>query len=905
MKKLFIISIVHLSFITAFSQNFWSASENKNIPAPAQITAHNANYLELDINNFTTHFFNAPLRVSHIQFSDVAVQIPLPNGEFEEYLVFESPIMQNGLAAKYPQVKTFILRSTENLENYGRADITPKGFHAMLFTKEGTLFIDPVYAVSNKDYISYYKKDFYSSKPISSCEFDEDEAILTQEVNDLTTIATDNEFIPQQTTKASNGLELKTYRLAMSATAEYTQYHGGTVVDGLAAIVTTMNRINGVYEREFAIKMILVDNNDLVVYTNAATDPFQNTNDPSQLLGENRNSLNNVIGEANYDIGHVVGRGGSGLAGFGVVCAEFNGFHKANGTTGISNPIGDPFDIDFVAHEIGHQFGASHTFNGTTGSCSGGNRSATSAYEPGSATTIMGYAGICAPQNIQNNSDDYFHNRNLNQVTNFINGNGSSCAVETATGNNIPVLSILTPENLTIPISTPFQLEASATDVNGDALTYCWEQYDRGNAGEPNTPVGNAPLFRSFSPTVNPIRTFPQISDILSGVATYGEILPDYTRDMNFKVTVRDNVPNGAAFIDDNIEVAVDAYSGPFVVTSQNTNVTWQSGNSYTVTWDVAGTDQAPVSCVNVNILLSLDGGQTFNNVLASNVPNNGSSFIISPSAVTSNARIKVECADNIFFNVNESDFEIETNCASIDASINIIENVQNAIWCLNSNGILNFQVSSPNLLITSYQWYHNNVAIAGATSQQLNLNNVQNADGGDYYCEISNGCESIFTNTASVSISTTPIVPIITNDNGQLVSSIPYGNQWYIDGNPIAGATGQYFIPAQLGSITVRSMAGTCSASSVAFVTAIKDLNEIVDINIVPNPSNGLFTIKVANWNKALEIEVKDVLGKTVVVKNNFQNQTQLDLSAFANGLYFAVIKSDNYSASYKLMKK
>jgi len=900
MKKLLFVPLFQLLILNVIAQNYWTNIEGTAI-GDAQIKASNSTYLHLDYLAFKNELFQAPLKTNKLQWSDIQVEIPLPDGSFEEFLAFETPMMEDGLAAKYPNIKTFTLVSKSNQTTYGRADITPKGFHAMIFSDNGTLFIDPISATSNENYIVYYKKDFISTKELPSC--------LTENADNIedNVLELDHDevlnFKSTTATKASNGLILKTYKIAVSATAEYTNYHGGTVADGLAAIVTTFNRVNGIYENEIAVSLILVDDNDLIIYTDASTDPFDDTDNASQILTENRTSLNTVIGEDNYDIGHVVGTDGSGLAGFGVVCSENRYSHKAYGTTGISNPIGDPFDVDYVSHEVGHQFGASHTFNGTTGSCSG-NRAEYSAYEPGSATTIMGYAGICTGQNVQNNSDDYFHNRSLIQITEFINDDGATCAVEVSTGNDIPTVEIVTPTNLSIPISTPFELEALAADVNGDALTYCWEQYDLGDAGAPNSPSGNAPLFRSFSPTTDPVRVFPQISDILSGSSTLGEILPSYARDMSFKVTVRDNVPNAAAFIDETISVNVEGSAGPFLVTSQSSNITWEGLETYEVTWDVANTDQSPVNCSEVSIYLSLDGGATFPYVLASNTANSGSAYVQAPNALTSEARIKVVCDDNIFFNVNTSDFEIFTDCAYVDGTISVDEEVNDAIWCLDATGELDFEVSSPYLLITSYQWYHNNVAIAGATDRKLVIDNVENTDAGDYYCEISNGCTSIFTNTASVSVTTNTIIPTISVENGVLISSLSYGNQWYLDDVALLGATEQTFIPAEEGTYSVKSVVGACSASSSSYTTAIKDLNEVVDIQIMPNPTNGIITISAASYEETLNVEVRDILGKKLY-QTQFNQLTQIDLSGYANGMYFINLQSENYSASYKIMKK
>ena len=524
-------------------------------------------------------------------------------------------------------------------------DFTPAGFHAIIFTSEGTIYIDPYSQITSEHYISYYKKNFIPSESNIFSEID--------------VLGTDSETAREIARLVNNGIELlapvnlRTYRLACAATGEYTAFHGGTKPLGLAAVVTAMNRVNGIYEKEVAVRMVLIANNDTLIYTNASTDPYSN-NDGGVMLGQNISNLSTVIGNANFNIGHVFSTGGGGVAYLGCVCTS----NKAGGVTGLFNPIGDPFYVDYVAHEMGHQFGANHSFNGNAGSCGGGNRNGSTAYEPGSGSTIMAYAGICSPQDLQNFSDDYFHLVSLLEITAFVSGTGNSCAAATATGNNTPVVTVPA-GGFTIPIGTPFSLTGSATDADNDPLTYYWEEWDLGPEGAPNSPSGNAPIFRSFKGTSSSTRIFPKVSNLINNTSTIGEILPTYSRTINFRLTARDNKVGGGGYGYSTVGFSVNNAAGPFLVSSPNTAVSWDGLSSQTVTWNVANTNTSPVNCTNVKITLSIDGGLTFPITVVASTPNDGSEVITLPNNPTSTARIKVEAADNIFFDISNVNFTI------------------------------------------------------------------------------------------------------------------------------------------------------------------------------------------------------------------------------------------------------
>jgi hypothetical protein len=596
--------------------------------------------LSLDLSGMKQFLASVPLEGTGAS-NRSEISLPLPDGGFGRFSIVESSIMAPELQSQYPEIRTYAGYGIDDRTATIRFDVTPHGFHAMVLSNNGTIFIDPYQRGDTDHYQTYYRRDYVSDKSLGGCTvLDEDN--MSAEIARLA-----------GNTALRSGTQLRTYRTAVAADGEYTTYYGGTVPQALAGIVTSMNRVDGVYERELSIRMVLIANENLIIYTNPNTDPYTNS-DGATMLNQNQSTLDSVIGSANYDIGHVFSTGGGGIAGLGVVCRTGQ---KAKGVTGSPAPIGDAYDIDYVAHEMGHQYGANHCFNGSAGSCSGGNRNASTAYEPGSGSTIMCYAGICGNQNLQIHSDDYFHWVSIQEIVTYTtSGAGSTCPVTTATGVIEPTPS--TPSGgFSIPINTPFSLTASATTTG--AATYCWEESDLGPAGHPNSPTSNAPVFRSFDPVSSPTRVFPKWSNILANTQTIGEILPSYARSLTFRVTVRDTQAGGVGVRNAGISFLVGS-AGPFLVTSPNTAVVWQGGTNQTVTWNVAGTDAAPINCQTVNILLSTDGGSTWPTVLASGTPNDGSQQVFLPATPTYVARIMVQAADNIFFDISNSNFQIE-----------------------------------------------------------------------------------------------------------------------------------------------------------------------------------------------------------------------------------------------------
>ena len=607
-------------------------------PVAAQL--RQARALSLDVNALDAAL--APAR----RGAEVVLVLPLPDGRSARFGVREASIMDEATATRFPELRTYAGRGLDDPDATTRLDITPYGFHGQILSGTlGAVYLEPARPGDVAHYLSFFRADVDRSAGQPAAP-----ACLWQPGLDRGAPARAGGGTgPAHRTLLATGTALRTYRLAVAATAEYTANRGGTVASAQAAILTSVNRVTGVYERELAVRLQLVRNDGSLIYTNASTDPYTN-NSPNSLVSENQSNVTAVVGTANFDIGHVFSTAGGGLAYVGVVC---NATFKAAGETGIANPVGDFFDIDYVAHEMGHQFGGNHTFNSSLGSCAGNSNPGT-AYEPGSGSTIMAYAGICSSDNLQAHTDPYFHVVSYEEIEAYLAT--TSCGAVSSTGNSVPSVS-LPPSGKTLPISTPFKLTATGTDADGDPLTFCWEEWDLAQNGAP-------PLFRSFLPTASPTRYFPRLSDLLAGTATTGETQPATTRPLNFRVTVRD-AHNGLQGVVGGINsssvlgLSVSAAAGPFVVTAPNTAVTWAAGSSQTVAWNVANTAAAPVSSAIVNIRLSTDGGLTYPTVLATSTPNDGAENVTVPSLATTQARIMVEAADNYFFDISNANFTI------------------------------------------------------------------------------------------------------------------------------------------------------------------------------------------------------------------------------------------------------
>ncbi len=678
MSRFFMCGLITLFSITMGfsqeSQRVWTDLDDTILRSGAEraIVPQKYRTLQLNESSMKQKLASAPLKAS-TGASPLLIDLPMPDGEMAQFEIFEYKMMEDGLAAKFPEIKTYTGRGVTDPTATIKLDITPQGFHGVIHSTEGSTYIDPYYRVNQGQYISYHKKDYKSDKTFS-CGVEGSYDHGTMNVSSM------------RNGPNPVGATLRSYRLAVAATGEYSTYHGGTVALVQAAIVTAVNRINSVYEREVAVTMILVANNDQVIYLDANTDPYVASGDGTNM-NANQSVINGQIGTSNYDIGHVFHTIGGGLARLGSVCTG----DKAKGFSALPNPIGDPFAVDYVCHEIGHQFAATHTFNTNDGGCNG-NRTGNTAYEPGSGVTIMAYAGLCSPSNFSSSTIDRFHVASFDQIVVFTNNlAGNNCASASSTGNTPPTVDA-GPSGMIIPISTPFELTGSATDLEGDPMTYAWEQYDKGPATALGDASGNSPLFRPFQPSTSPTRIFPKIQDILFGSANDAEILPTYARNMTFRLTVRDNNMNTGGVDWDNMNMTVTDLAGPFAVNSQPSLTTWVAGTWVKVEWEVANTDQAPINCADVDILLSNNGGMEFQSTIVGATANDGSEFILVPQSIGGGHRFKIKCSNNVFFNINGGSITIDEATTS---DYDVLVDVDNREICAGTSTSYDLYISS------------------------------------------------------------------------------------------------------------------------------------------------------------------------------------------------------------------
>jgi uncharacterized protein (TIGR03437 family) len=614
-----------------------------------------------------------------VAVSESVLSLPLPDGSFARFQIEESPTMEPALAAQFPEIKSYRGQGLDDPAMQVRFDWSPRGLHALLLKHDESISIQPLQQQSagNDDHTLYLS--FSGQDAINPQDFE----CLTEQLSEAQGDAARG-YEPRA---FSFGNVRRNFRIAIATTVEYTNaanLGGGSASSALASVNTWLNAVNLIYERDLSVHFNLVANNNLVIFT--TTDSFTN-GDAVAMLSQVRGVLANTIGSANYDLGHVLGTGSSGIANLGVVCynAGSTGPAKGSGVSLISPnaTVGNSFYITRIAHEIGHQFGATHSFNDTDPNytCISA-RTSTSAWESGSGLTVMSYAGSCNP--ITTSRAQHFHGGSIAQMADYIE-NLAPCAANANYNNNPPTVN--GGNDYHIPRNTPFALSATASDADAtdvSKLSYSWEEFDAGGANYGNPPFTDAgdpssttrPIFRPYAPANSPTRFFPSLTYILNNANVppltreensyevfTGESLPQVARTLNFKVIVRDQ-RGGVA--DDTVALTVVSGAGPFAVTAPNTNVSWAGGSSQTVTWSVNNTNAAPINCAQVRILLSTDGGNTFPHTLLSSTANDGSETIVVPSGLSSTtARLKVEAVGNIFFDISNTNFTLTPGSAA------------------------------------------------------------------------------------------------------------------------------------------------------------------------------------------------------------------------------------------------
>ncbi|MEL4454873.1 reprolysin-like metallopeptidase [Lutimonas vermicola] len=822
--------------------------------------------------------------------SETQVQFPLKSGELVSFWVHETAVMHPALAEKFPNNKSYSGRGVDDPSLKINFSINELGLHAMITDYQGKVqYIDPLKLqnqANNKFYQVYKRGDITGVKQGFNCEIQQVESALNKGMATL----------------KSYDSKLRTYRLAMAVTGEYTQYHieaenaqdktrQEQIEIVMASITTAMTRINYLFEKDLAVRLQLVENNHLLIFFNDNS-PYTEDN-ISNMLNQNQNICNQIIGSGGYDIGHVMGTmEEGGRAKNPSVCVTSV---KAQGASGTVHPTGDAFYFDYVAHELGHQFGANHTFNGDSLDCGGINRNDPTAVEPGSGSTIMAYAGLCAPQNVQLRSDLYFHSISIQEIWNHISGVGESCAQMTELKDNIHAPTADAGADFIIPKGTAFKLVGEGQDADGDPLSYCWEQIDNQiNRVPPTENDRIGALYRSYPPEQSNTRYLPALKELRNGaLSTTWEVTPTVARELNFSVTVRDNNPEGGQVAIDQLKVSVSDAAGPFVVTSQNTaGLIWEQNSDQLVAWDVAGTDANGVDVSKVNILLSTDGGLTFPTTLVADTDNDGSESIKVPYFTAGSCYLMVEAVDNFFFALNQKPFSIgEDNrfceyTASSDVPMMIPDNdLQGIVSTLDIEADLNIEEISITVDIEHPFIWDLSLEIESPQGTKILLIKEACFGYGD-------NIQAVFSD-AGEGIRCSSSAPGISGliKASELLSSFA--------GESTLGPWKLKLIdsgPADIGHLVNWGMR-VCSYEEVL---SAKEFN-LKGFNLYPNPADESFQLSFDLISDRVDVLLYDALGRIVLQKsyqsNSLKFKERIQTAQLKAGLYFLkVVNGDGF---------
>lgn len=875
MKKLLLFLFVIFCCVEIHAQNddLWQRTTS-NSALTKRASSSNSGRLYYRLNS---DFLKSKLAATTGKTSKAInseITIPNADGVLERFTVWESSNFEPELQAKYPEIRAYEGNGLDDKSAKIHFSVSPLGIQTMVFRADKLTEFIEVNPDDKTEYVLFAKNESGSKKLI--CKTNDD-------VSNINATA--------KTAKvASNTKVFKTMRLALSCTGEYTAYFGGTKAGALVGMNATLTRVNGIFNKDLAVKLVLIANTDALIYTDATTDPYADAEEGAdgEWNTDLQENLTAVIGNANYDIGHLFGASGNGgNAGcIGCVCTNpttNNPLGKGSGYTSPSNerPEGDTFDIDFVAHEMGHQLGATHTFSSEEIEGSGTH------VEPGSGSTIMGYAGI-TDYNVQNNSDDYFAYASIIQIQN--NLASKTCPVNTATINNPPTVDA--GKDYTIPISTAFVLKGSGSDPEGDSITYNWEQYDSatttsgGNSiAYPTKPDG--PLFRSVIPNSSPIRYMPALNSVIQNqLTTKWESVSSIARTLHFTLTARDNAASGKAQTNTaEMIVTVASFAGPFAVTSHiNDDVSWWQGLSETVTWNVNNTNTLEGSSA-VNIKLSTDGGLTFPIVLASNTPNDGSEVITLPTSVPSskNCRILIEPTGNIYYALNLKPFAVGYTSATT---------------CDSYSFGSSFSIPNTTTFVTKTIM----VPATTATVSDVNVSvNVTHARFSDIEIQIVNPQGTVVRLFNKDCASTNSTLAMQFDDSGNALDCNRTTEQIVLPVDLLSAFNGQN--PAGTWTLRVRDavtgMFGTVNSASINICGQTYTLGtpdfENIDFVLSPNPNKGSFTIQFeSKSNEGVKVFVHDILGKKVY-ENTFESTSDfnqnIQLQNVSAGIYLVTV--------------
>jgi len=880
MKKSLLVFVVLLSAVQLYGQKkqIWMKSivdniEETNIIRSTSYSENQALY-SVDLASLKHSLRDVSDRLS----GNPGVEIEFPNrlGKMEKFLVWENSNFAPELQAQFPEIRAYIGNGIDDKTARINFSLSPYGVQTVVFRADsGTEFIEPF----TKDHAVYV---FFDSQTRNTTRLPFNCGTVEQRLShDLLNESAIASRADNQT--------YKTMRLALSCTGEYGAYFGGTIAGALAGMNATMTRVNGIFEKDMALHLNIIANNNLVVYTNANTDPYSSASGINNWNDQLQSTLTSVIGEANYDIGHLFGAtGGGGNAGcIGCVC----GTGKGSAYTAPSNnmPEGDTFDIDYVIHEMGHQLGATHTFSHNSEG-SGTN------VEPGSGSTIMGYAGITS-YDVQSNSDAYFTYRSILQIQ--TNLSSKTCPVSTPIINTPPLVDA--GEDFIVPSGTPYILTAIASDAEGDTLTYCWEQNNSAGSGatgansvaSPTKTSG--PNFRSFIPKSTGVRSMPDSSKVLAGtLSTMWESVSTVARTLKFSVTVRDNNVVGAQTKTDEVNVTsrvpynattAPTGAGPFFVTSQSTNgIAWSQGSTQTISWDVNNTNSLPGS-TNVNIKLSIDGGVTFPYTLATDTPNDGNETITVPSTPASQTcRVLVEPTGNRYFAINSRSFyigyQIVNTCNTYSFSTPFsLPDGSNSYTVKQINVPTAGTISDVNFTINATHPNLQNLVMAvirpgGSLSTYFNQQCTGSAD-----------MNVTFDAQGSVLTCASPTAGVYKPASLNLDTFAGFnqqGNWQFGFKDVVAGNTG-----------TVNSI--DLEVCTQTLVPLANETFSFEDFALYPNPNNGTFAIQFnSNSSSNVKVEVFDIEGRMIFDKE-FENSgvfsENIELRGVQSGLYLVRI--------------